>query len=615
MNYYEIALLKSPLGNLTYKSDKEILLGLKVLVPLARRKNLQEGVVVKKTIQPSFKCIEIVETTQYYYNGLMLKTAKFISQYYVCSYGEALAIYSPFDINLSLDIKKNIIKSDIILSEDQKKAYSFLEKNTLSLLFADTGSGKTEIYIKHIEKQLNKGFQAVLLMPEISLSAQMEKRLKKVFKNDVAIWHSKIQKKKKEEILKKLQLGEIKIIAGARSALFLPYKKLGLIVIDEEHDDSYKNDFKPRLNAKNIAMYVSKTFNIQTILGSATPSSTSFLKTPYYRLKKTFFSSNKKFIFEDNTNNITPLILDKINETLINNNQIIIFLPTRANFKYQVCSNCGKAVQCPFCSVAMSLHKNIKALKCHYCGYTQKIPDLCPICGQGHIKNLRVGTAQVEEELKEIFHNKTIKRFDRDTIKTDKQLKNILSDFNNKEIDILIGTQMLSKGHDYHNVKLAIILGIDSIINMNSYKARESALSLLIQISGRSGRKGNGDIIIQTKNKDFFSYYLEEADYEDFLKEELSYRIDLYPPYLKLARIIFLNKNAFHAKKEMEYYLEILKKNENIDIVGSGESSIFKIANNYRYEILVRSNKLRELLKALHNITSPMAVIDMDTLY
>ena len=261
----------------------------------------------------------------------------------------------------------------------------------------------------------------------------------------------------------------------------------------------------------------------------------------------------------------------------------------------------------------MSLHKNDLALKCHYCGYTQKIPEVCPSCNNGIIHNLRVGTAEVEERLKELFPTKNIKRFDRDEIKTDNKLKSVLNEFNSNKIDILVGTQMLSKGHDYHNVKLAVVLGIDSVLNMNSYKSRERALSLLIQIAGRSGRKGEGEVVVQTQNQEFFDYYINSSDYEDFLKGELEFRQGLYPPYLKMAKIIFAHSNGLKVKDELDKYVKILKQNNFIEVVGFGQSPIFKIANRYRYEIIVRSTNIKELLKVLHSINSPMVTIDMDT--
>lgn len=615
MNYYEVSLLKSPLEPLTFQCEEELELGSKVEVPLRNRKNYSDAVVVKKVEEPSFKCSDIKVITEFFYDTKMLEIAKFISQYYVCSFGEALSIFIPFNKEYENKNIKKEFDSQIELSPKQQEAFDFCKDKKQALLFANTGSGKTEVYIKTIEEVLNKGGQAVLLMPEISLTPQMQKRLEKVFSTSVAIWHSKITKKKKETILQGLQEGSIKLVAGARSALFLPFENLQLIVVDEEHDESYKSDSKPRYHAKDLSIYIAKKYDIRLILGSATASISSFSKLPFYRLKQTFYDTRKKIEFDDSSLDISLKVLNKIKQTLDNQNQVIVFLPTRANYKYQICTSCGKSVECPYCSVSMSLHKNDLALKCHYCGYAQKIPETCPSCNNGVIHNLRVGTAQIEEQLNEMFPDKVVKRFDRDEIKTDSKLKAILNDFNNNKIDILVGTQMLSKGHDYHNVKLAVVLGIDSILNMNSYKAREKALSLLIQIAGRSGRKGDGEVIVQTQNEDFFAEYLQEYDYGEFLQEELEFREGLYPPFLKMAKVMFAHANGLKVKDELDRYVKLLKQKENIQVVGFGQCAIFKVANKYRYEIILRSSNVKALLQALHSIDSPMASIDMDTVY
>jgi len=615
MNFYEVAILKSPLQNLTYQSKENINIGLKVLVQLANRKNLIEAVVVKQVEKPEFICSNILEISSEFYSSFMLETAFFISKYYVCSLGYALSIFQTFNKNI-LNEKTDIkINNKIELSTFQQKAKDFLDDKKQALLFASTGSGKTEIYIKTIEENIKTDSQAILLMPEISLTPQMQKKLEKVFGSCVAIWHSKITVKTKKEILINLQNGTIKLIAGARSALFLPYSNLRLIIVDEEHDSSYKSDQTPRYNAKDLSIYIAKKYDIRLILGSATPCLNSFYKIPYYNLDKTFFKTKKEYIFEANSRIISKKSLAKIDSTLKSGNQVIVFLPTRANFKHQICFSCGKSVECPFCSVSMSLHKNDLALKCHYCGYAQRIPEFCPSCKTGIIRNYRVGTAQIQEELEQNFPNINIKRFDKDEIKSEKVLKNILKEFNDNKIGILVGTQMLSKGHDYHNVKLAVILGIDFVLNMNSYKARENALSLLIQISGRSGRSGFGEVIIETKNEDFFKYYLEKSNYLEFLQSELSFREALYPPFVKLARVIFANKNGLKVKEETLETVNILKTIKDIEVIGYSKCAIFKIANKYRYEILLRSKNTKALLKALHFIKSSDASIDMDTIY
>ena len=615
MNYYEVAILKSPLQNLTYQSEEIIENGSLVEVILANRKNSNLAVVIKKVDKPDFKCSTILSIKDEFYSDFMLQIGDFISKYYICSMGFALSLFQTFNKNIVYENSSIEYKKEITLSSFQQEAKSFLDSKKQALLFAKTGAGKTEIYIKTIKEILKQGKQAVFLMPEISLTPQMEKRLEEVFDSSVAIWHSKVTAKRKKEILNKLQNGDIKLIAGARSALFLPYNNLGLIIVDEEHDNSYKSDTTPRYNAKDLAIFIAKKFDLRLILGSATPSINSFYKIPYFELDKTFYETKKSYIFENSSQNISEKTINLIKKSIENKNQTIVFLPTRANFKHQICFDCGKSVECPFCSVSMSLHKNDLALKCHYCGFAQKIPEFCPSCKTGIVRNHRVGTAEIEELLKNEFPNNIIKRFDKDSVNSEKSLKKILDEFNQNKIDILVGTQMLSKGHDYHNVKLAVVLGMDSLLNMSSYKARENALSLLLQISGRSGRNGFGEVVIETKNEEFFKYYLEESNYKEFLKSELEFRKDLYPPFVKLARVVLSSTNGLKIKEELNEIVKDLKNNKDIEVVGFGECAIFKIANKYRYEVIIRSKEVKAILNALHYLKSTNISIDMDTIY
>ena len=615
MNYYELAILKSPLQNLTYESEEIIENGSLVEVILANRKNSNLAVVIKKVDKPDFKCSTILSIKDEFYTDFMLEIADFVSKYYICSMGFALSLFQAFNKNIYYENLSTDYKKEINLSSFQKEAKDFLDSKKQALLFAKTGAGKTEIYIKTIKEILKQGKQAVFLMPEISLTPQMEKRLEEVFDSSVAIWHSKVTAKRKKEILNKLQNGDIKLIAGARSALFLPYNNLGLIIVDEEHDNSYKSDTTPRYNAKDLAIFIAKKFDLRLILGSATPSINSFYKIPYFELDKTFYETKKSYIFENSSQNISEKTINLIKKSIENKNQTIVFLPTRANFKHQICFDCGKSVECPFCSVSMSLHKNDLALKCHYCGFAQKIPEFCPSCKTGIVRNHRVGTAEIEELLKNEFPNSIIKRFDKDSVNSEKSLKKILDEFNENKIDVLVGTQMLSKGHDYHNVKLAVVLGMDSLLNMSSYKARENALSLLLQISGRSGRNGFGEVVIETKNEEFFKYYLEESNYKEFLKSELEFRKDLYPPFVKLARVVLSSTNGLKIKEELNEIVKDLKNNKDIEVVGFGECAIFKIANKYRYEVIIRSKEVKAILNALHYLKSSNISIDMDTIY
>ena len=592
-------------------SEKDIDEG--TYVDITLRGKSCSGVILKKVSKPSFKCEEIDGIKDEFLPKNYLKIANFISSYYLSSLGEAFGLFVPFTAQKDIgNIDK--ISNAPVLSTLQKEALLTIEKEQISLLFGDTGSGKTEIYISMIKSILEKNQTAIFLMPEISLTPQMEKRLKVYFGDMLAIWHSKITKKRKKEIIEGINSGHIRVVAGARSALFLPMPNLGLIVVDEEHDSSYKSNSRPRYNARDLSIYFAKVLNIKAILGSATPSLNSYHKLKSYRLKESYIKSSKEFIYEKSSDDISENILFNISEILSKKKQAIVFLPTRANFKYISCFECGEVIKCPFCSVGMSLHKHNNALKCHYCGYAQRVPKICPNCKSERLGSFRMGTEEVKERLNKIFPNAKIEKFDRDAIKSEKKLKEILQNFNDKKIDILVGTQMLSKGHDYSSIELAVILGIDSILSQNDFKARENALSLAVQISGRSGRAGVGRVILQTSNEEFFKEYIK--DYESFLKDELKFREGLYPPFKKLLRVLISHKDRKRSIQITESVLECIKrhKDKDVQIVGSGEAVIEKIGGKYRYDILLRSDSATSLLKAVSLCRENFCEIDMDPL-
>ncbi|HIP02155.1 MAG TPA: primosomal protein N', partial [Campylobacterales bacterium] len=335
-----------------------------------------------------------------------MKIIKFISQYYSCSLGDATKLFIPFKEQTPTGTQE--IETEIELSTEQQKAYDFVLTHKTSLLFGDTGSGKTEIYMKFFEKMINEGKSSIFLMPEISLTPQMQKRLKNHFGDLVEIWHSKVSKKKKEKILEGIRSGDVKIIAGARSSLFLPLENIGLIVVDEEHDDSYKASNRPRYHARDTAIYMGQVLGAKVLLGSATPSLTSYHKFPHFRLLGTFFEGSKKMNFIPESAEIAPIVYEEVEKVLAQNSQAIIFLPTRANYKYLACFKCGKYVECPFCSVGMSIHLERNALRCHYCNYLERIPKVCPTCCSESLKSNRIGTAQVTHELTEMFPDKCI---------------------------------------------------------------------------------------------------------------------------------------------------------------------------------------------------------------
>ncbi len=580
-----------------------------VLTPL--KTTQKKSVILEKVLKPDFTCKNISEKLPFFYSDEQLKCADFIYKYYVSSIGESLKLFTPFSSEFTCKKANYEEKTPLSLSKPQQNALKQINQNQQSLLFGSTGSGKTEVYIQKIKEVLHTGGNVIFLMPEISLTPQMKKRLVHHFGSLVALWHSKLSKKTKEKTLSLIQQGDIRIIAGARSALFLPIKNVKLIIVDEEHDESYKSNQNPRYNAKDVSLMYANILHANIILGSATPSLNSHHKLPVVCLNETFFKTKKTFFYEHAQSEITPNLLNHINESLKNKKQTIVFVPTRANFKYLTCKSCQTTIQCPFCDVGMSLHVNINALKCHYCNYTSAVPKSCQNCGDSMLEANRIGTVEVAKNLKEFFPDANIQVFDKDAVSTERKLKKILKDFNQKNIDILVGTQMLSKGHDYQDVALSVVLGLDNLLNQPDFKAREKALSLAIQIAGRSGRRGEGKVYMQTKNEEFFSSYIN--NYEQFLKDELQYRKNLYPPYKRLLRILISHKNESTCKSILDE-LASLSLPQNVELVGFGKSTLAKIANKYRYELLLRSSSATALIKTAFTCKRPNVQIDMDAL-
>ena len=573
----------------------------------------REGVVLQSVQKPSFKCKEAQKTHKTflpYQNHL----AHFISEYYCASLGQSYGIFHPLIEGEEEECEREFV-AKTPLSPIQQKALEWIKQRPFSLLFGETGSGKSEVYIHLIIDVLKKGKQALFLMPEIALTPQMQKRLEVVFGKVMGVWHSKMSVKKKREVLEGLCCGKISLIIGTRSALFLPYKNLGLIVVDEEHDDSYKSQSNPKYNAKDMAIYLGKKFAIQVLLGSATPSVNSYYlaqkEEAIFSLPKHFDSSNE-VVFLRQKAEVSESILHFISQSLEEKKQVMVFLPTRANFKTLLCGSCGGSVQCPYCSVGMSLHLKENKMSCHYCGYSQSIPLVCPSCQSEGLISQRIGTAQVAQELGERFEGARIELFDRDHITTQKKLENTLKEFAKGEIDILVGTQMLSKGHDYHNVNLVVILGLDYVLSGGDYRARERAQSLFFQIKGRGGRRERGVVLMQTLNPCFFSY----KHYEEFLREELEYRKDLYPPFLKLATLTFSHRNEEEAKMAMSRAIrEIGSFGLELEVVGGGSALIAKIKTQYRYMVMLRAKKISPILKAYHLLRAKEEFeIDIDPL-
>ena len=428
--------------------------------------------ILKEVEKPeAFETSEVSKVLGTYYSSMQIEIARFISSYYFSSLGEALGLFVPCRFGITKrqiedGSHENVWQCQTyelpILSADQEKAYEQLLTKDRALLFGVTGSGKTEVFIKLMAKTIEEGKQCIFLMPEISLTPQMQTRLEKYFDKRIVMWHSKLTKKKKEEMLEQIYAGEVDIVAGARSALFTPLSNLGLIVVDEEHDDSYKSMMKPRYHARDMAVYIGSKVGAKVVMASATPSLGSYHKYDVVRLKKPFIETQKHYFFVEGTT-LTNQMIKKIKANFEADEQSLLFVPTRGNFKYLYCQKCGVTHLCPYCSVGMALHRNVRHLKCHYCNFTEVIRTVCTHCGHEPLQSERMGTAEAKEMIEQGIPEMVVEQFDRDSITTASKLKKALKRFENKESHLLLGTQMLSKGHDYANITLSVILGMDYI--------------------------------------------------------------------------------------------------------------------------------------------------------
>lgn len=643
MFFYHIAPLgvRSPL--LTYTARTPLLPG--TLVGIEVRKKIYDGVVITQTQAPDFTCKDILDVRGYF-GSVQRFLARFIAYYYRASLPESYKLFLAFTpapapipkpykhtpapnalrfcelplcARLPVAQKQQIVSALPSLNPQQEKAYAFIESKPLSLLFGDTGSGKTEIYFHCIAQALHRDKAALFLMPEIALTPQTLARLQNVFGDCVALWHSKITPSKKKQILQGLHNQQIKIIAGARSALFLPLARLGVIIVDEEHDDAYKSMSNPRYNARDLAILLGRQAGIKVVLGSATPSLTSYKRAKdgdyLFRLKGGFYRAQKDFILESTFAQLSYNLQQHIKVVLKQQKQAIIFVPTRANFKALLCLECGYGFVCPFCSVNMSVHLSRDMLCCHYCDYKEVLPNLCPECKGNNLSNKRIGTAQVAADLQELYPQARISIFDRDHITTAKKLTDVLSAFKSREIDILVGTQMLSKGHDYHNVAFVGVVGIDYILQGGDFRSLERGVSLLHQIAGRTGRKDNGRVFIQSLQSEWLKGFLD--DYEVFLQWELMHRSTAYPPFKRLAMIHCDHRSQAKAQENMLAILQALQQHSEsaATILGYGANAIERIAGKWRFHILLHAQKHSDILRVLESLGDLEVDIDcIDTL-
>ena len=531
------------------------------------------------------------------------------------------------DLLNTLNIEKSIAK---IPTEEQKNAINKIsgyideEKYLQCLLFGVTGSGKTEVYLQVLQNVLKKGKKAIILVPEISLTFQTVSRFVSRFGNNVAVLHSKMTVSKRKEEYKRIKEGKVDIVIGARSAIFAPIDNLGMVIIDEEHDSSYYSQSTPKYSTKEVASYICKENNALLLLGSATPEVTTYYNAKNGNIKlieMTKRAGNAKLpsielvdLREDKLNGNTSFISSRLKEEILkniqNNEQTMLFLNRRGYSSYLTCKDCSFIFKCPNCDVALNYHKNSDLLHCHYCSYVERNVEICPKCGSKNLSSGSVGTQKVEEELNQIYPGIKTLRMDADSTVSKGAHEKILNSFKEGNVDVLIGTQMISKGHDIANVSLVGILGADSMIAMNDYMASEKAFSNIMQVSGRAGRaEKEGRVLIQTA--DTTNYILQSVknhSYLDFYNNEIEFRNRcLYPPFVDIFLFEFTSVNIADVKKEATMLYDILnKENSGIYKVSTPRTPLIqKINNKYRINILMKtkaSSKLYNLIYEKLNI-------------
>lgn len=509
------------------------------------------------------------------------------------------------------------------LTNDQKLVVDEVLANTgyfPYLLFGVTGSGKTEVYMELIEDSLNKGKTSIVLVPEISLTPQMVLRFQKRFGDNIAAIHSALSDGEKYDEWRRIVKGEAKIVIGARSAIFAPLNNIGMIIIDEEHSDSYKqDDSNPRYNAKDIALLRGKYHNCPVIMGSATPSLEIFAraKKGVFKLLELPNRINGKSLPHINIvdmnemisktkGHFSPVLLEAISARLLKNEQIILLLNRRGYSSFVTCKNCGYTFKCPNCDITLTYHKSSRTLRCHYCGYGTKVYDTCPECHEKSINDLGVGTEKVEEELNKLFPESRILRMDFDTTSRKGMHEKMIKAFKNHEYDILLGTQIVSKGLDFDNVTLVGVINADTSLNIPDFRSSETTFSLLAQVAGRAGRSDKeGEVIIQTFNPEHYAIqYTKKHDYLGFYNREMSIRRELkYPPYYYICYVKISGKdNKYIYEESLKITKLFHNKLINMIILGPSPCTIFKLNNIYRYGIILKYKKDEDLREVLNKV-------------
>ncbi|MCS5349368.1 primosomal protein N' [Staphylococcus aureus] len=510
------------------------------------------------------------------------------------------------------------------LTTDQQRAYAAINEKIVNqeqatfLLHGVTGSGKTEVYLQTIEDVLNQGKQAMMLVPEIALTPQMVLRFKRRFGDDVAVLHSGLSNGERYDEWQKIRDGRAQVSVGARSSVFAPFKNLGLIIIDEEHESTYKQEDYPRYHAREIAQWRSEYHHCPVILGSATPCLESYARAEkgvYHLLSlpnrvnqqalpdidivdmRTELSEGNRSMFSKDLREAIQLRLDR-------QEQVVLFLNRRGYASFMLCRDCGYVPQCPNCDISLTYHKTTDLLKCHYCGYQETPPNKCPNCESEHIRQVGTGTQKVEELLQQEFEGARIIRMDVDTTSKKGAHEKLLTEFEKGNGDILLGTQMIAKGLDYPNITLVGVLNADTMLNLPDFRASERTYQLLTQVAGRAGRHEKaGQVIIQTYNPDHYSILdVQKNDYLTFYHQEMEYRkLGKYPPYYYLINFTISHKEMKKVMEASQHVHKILLQHltEKALVLGPSPAALARINNEFRFQILVKYKSEPGLLQAI----------------
>lgn len=514
------------------------------------------------------------------------------------------------------------------LNDEQLSAFEKIKSNSAGhfLLFGVTGSGKTEIFLQMVEEVINQGKEAIILVPEISLTPQTIERFKGRFDEKIAIIHSRLTPSERFDQWRMINNGEVKIAIGARSAIFAPFKNLGIIIIDEEHDNSYISSQDPKYHTNEIAKFRANYNNCNLILASATPSINTMSKTQngeYELIHLTKRINNnlpdieivdlKEELKNSNYSIISYRLQEEIRNNIGKKEQTILFLNKIGHNSYTFCRTCGYVIKCEACDVAMTYHKNIDKLICHYCGRTQNQPKVCPNCHSKKIKEFGAGTEKLEEEVRYLFPDANIMRMDSMKATNKSSYHKMYLGMKNNDIDILLGTQMIAKGLDFKNVTLVGIISADLSLNVGDFRAQENTFELLTQVAGRSGRdKKKGKVIIQTYRPDnFVIQAVKNNDYPNYYKNELIERSAFsYPPYKNIISIKIIDTDRIKTIDISREFTTALRNNLNnldkIEIIGPNPCKISRINNKHRYNIIIKAEDddldfVRDTINKLRN--------------